>query len=233
MPPSLLDALVYAWLVEQDHGAAAKALRASLGVRREELLTLVAVSGGDLAAATARFTRAAAAAAAAAAADDSSSDDEEEAAAPAPAPAPARVPKAAKRARSASAASAASAGSGAAGAGAGAGSGAGAGDDWQPAAGSAPARPAGPRPPRASNAPFHRVDAALVAERGLIHDAALADNTYEGTFAGSGWGAKANDVLGKVKGKDFRHEKTKKKRGTYRGGAIESGATASFKFADD
>lgn len=37
-------------------------------------------------------------------------------------------------------------------------------------------------------------------------------------------------VLGQVRGKDFRHEKTKKKRGSYRGGAIESGAVNSFKF---
>ena len=60
----------------------------------------------------------------------------------------------------------------------------------------------------------------------------LADNTYIGTFGASGWGAKANDILAKVKGKDFRHEKTKKKRGSYRGGAIDAGAVHSFKFDD-
>jgi hypothetical protein len=32
-----------------------------------------------------------------------------------------------------------------------------------------------------------------------------------------GAGAKAAEILSKVKGKGFRHEKTKKKRGTYRG----------------
>jgi SRP40, C-terminal domain len=36
-----------------------------------------------------------------------------------------------------------------------------------------------------------------------------------------------------VRGKDFRHEKTKKKRGTYKGGAIETGAVNSFKFESD
>ncbi len=35
-----------------------------------------------------------------------------------------------------------------------------------------------------------------------------------------------------VRGKDFRHEKTKKKRGTYRGGAIDN-AVNSFKFDSD
>jgi hypothetical protein len=57
----------------------------------------------------------------------------------------------------------------------------------------------------------------------------LADNTYTGTFGQAGWGAKANDVLSKVRGKDFRHEKTKKKRGSYRGGTIDSNAVNSIK----
>ena len=50
-------------------------------------------------------------------------------------------------------------------------------------------------------------------------------------FGDSGWGAKASEVLLRVRGKDFRHEKTKKKRGTYRGGAV-SLATNSIKFDD-
>ena len=36
-----------------------------------------------------------------------------------------------------------------------------------------------------------------------------------------------------VRGKDFRHEKTKKKRGSYRGGLIESDMVASHKFESD
>ena len=43
----------------------------------------------------------------------------------------------------------------------------------------------------------------------------------------SGWGFKAQQVLGAVRGRDFRHEKTKKKRGSYRGGAIDPAATFS------
>ena len=61
----------------------------------------------------------------------------------------------------------------------------------------------------------------------------LRDNTYVGTFGAAGWGARANDVLSKVRGKDFRHEKTKKKRGSYRGGAIELGAVNSIKLGDE
>lgn len=61
----------------------------------------------------------------------------------------------------------------------------------------------------------------------------LADNTYVGTFGASGYGAKANDILSKVRGKDFRHEKTKKKRGTYRGGIIDMNAVHSVKLSND
>lgn len=44
------------------------------------------------------------------------------------------------------------------------------------------------------------------------------------------WGQKANDTLRFTKGKSFRHEKTKKKRGSYRGGAINSTSVNSIKF---
>jgi len=37
------------------------------------------------------------------------------------------------------------------------------------------------------------------------------------------WGEKANDSLKHTQGRSFRHEKTKKKRGSYRGGAIDTG----------
>ena len=33
--------------------------------------------------------------------------------------------------------------------------------------------------------------------------------------------------------RDFRHEKTKKKRGSYKGGLIDSNANFSFKFESD
>lgn len=40
------------------------------------------------------------------------------------------------------------------------------------------------------------------------------------------------NALAQVRGKDFRHEKTKKKRGAYRGGAIDGGVR-SFKYESD
>lgn len=43
------------------------------------------------------------------------------------------------------------------------------------------------------------------------------------------WGEKANKDLIVTKGKSFRHEKTKKKRGSYKGGAIDTGVY-SIKF---
>lgn len=45
------------------------------------------------------------------------------------------------------------------------------------------------------------------------------------------WGEKANLDLKNTRGKSFRHEKTKKKRGNYKGGAIDMGVN-SIKFAD-
>lgn len=50
-------------------------------------------------------------------------------------------------------------------------------------------------------------------------------------FGEDGYGAKANKVLSTVRGKDFRHEKTKRKRGTYTGGNITL-ASNSFKYDD-
>ena len=56
------------------------------------------------------------------------------------------------------------------------------------------------------------------------------DNSYEARFGEDGYGAKANAKLRLVRGKDFRHEKTKRKRGTYRGGTIDTSGGKSFKF---
>eukprot|EP00884_Botryococcus_braunii_P006439 jgi/Botrbrau1/15797/Bobra.4_1s0148.1 len=72
----------------------------------------------------------------------------------------------------------------------------------------------------------------VVAEEWLDKKGAW-DNSYTATFGESGWGAKAEAVLGSVRGKNFRHEKTKKKRGSYRGGAISPDAVHSFKFDSD
>lgn len=55
--------------------------------------------------------------------------------------------------------------------------------------------------------------------------------TDEKAFGVDGYGAKASAKLMTVRGKDFRHEKTKKKRGSYRGGEITM-ASNSFKYDD-
>jgi SRP40, C-terminal domain len=56
-------------------------------------------------------------------------------------------------------------------------------------------------------------------------------NDYESAFGQDGYGFKAHQTLINVRGKDFRHEKTKKKRGSYRGGLITM-ASNSYKFDD-
>ncbi|KAL5225811.1 hypothetical protein ABZP36_012450 [Zizania latifolia] len=61
-------------------------------------------------------------------------------------------------------------------------------------------------------------------------DDRLQDNSYWAKDgADSGYGAKAQEILGQVRGRGFRHEKTKKKRGAYRGGQIDL-QTHSIKF---
>lgn len=50
--------------------------------------------------------------------------------------------------------------------------------------------------------------------------------------AAGDWGEKANNILKFTKGKSFRHEKTKKKRGSYCGGTISTQVN-SVKFESD
>ncbi|XP_061361694.1 suppressor protein SRP40 isoform X2 [Gastrolobium bilobum] len=63
----------------------------------------------------------------------------------------------------------------------------------------------------------------------------LLDNSYWAKDgAESGYGAKAEEILSQVRGRDFRHEKTKKKRGTYRGGQIDlQSHSIKFNYSDD
>lgn len=66
-------------------------------------------------------------------------------------------------------------------------------------------------------------------------DPRLQNNSYWAKDgAEMGYGAKAQEVLGQVKGKDFRHEKTKKKRGSYKGGLIDLQAhSIKFNYSDE
>merc|ERR1712062_140248 len=75
------------------------------------------------------------------------------------------------------------------------------------------------------NSPFRRVE----SEKIEITNLALRDNSYKSFDT---YGAKANKDLIVTQGKSFRHEKTKKKRGSYRGGEINTGVN-SIKFDSD
>jgi len=65
-----------------------------------------------------------------------------------------------------------------------------------------------------------------------IKDARLLDNTYDGK-GGESFGIKAWNDLKNVQGKDFRREKTKKKRNTFFGGGGISMGVNSVKFEYD
>ncbi|CAN1231676.1 Nucleolar and coiled-body phosphoprotein 1 [Linum grandiflorum] len=78
---------------------------------------------------------------------------------------------------------------------------------------------------------FQRVKADEV----VFSDERLKDNSYWAKDGAEiGYGAKAQEVLGQVKGKGFRHEKTKKKRGSYRGGQIDQNThSVKFNYSDE
>ena len=77
--------------------------------------------------------------------------------------------------------------------------------------------------------PFRRIKEEEIE----IEKEELKDNTYYAK-RGDSWGYKANQDLEKVKGRDFRHEKTKKKRGSYKGGPIDMGVNSiKFESSDD
>lgn len=84
--------------------------------------------------------------------------------------------------------------------------------------------------PTASKA-FQRVKVQEVE----FADPRLQNNSYWAKDgAEMGYGAKAQEVLGQVRGKDFRHEKTKKKRGSYKGGLIDLQAhSIKFSYSDE
>ncbi len=98
--------------------------------------------------------------------------------------------------------------------------------EWTP---SAVSPKSGPKPERTQGTPFKRVEDDKWASK--VGTFVEADNSYEARFGEGGYGAKANEKLRTVVGKDFRHEKTKRKRGTYRGGIIDT-TPGSFKFKD-
>ena len=75
---------------------------------------------------------------------------------------------------------------------------------------------------------FSRIDVA--AEIARI-DPRLMNNSYAAKFGENGYGAKASATMVNVRGKDFRHAKTKAKRGTFRGMGAITGDSHSFKYS--
>jgi len=74
------------------------------------------------------------------------------------------------------------------------------------------------------NVPFQRVKRDGVVFR---HDS-LADDSYK--QPATSFGVKAYQDLKVTKGKSFRQAKTKKKRGTYKGGELDTTTVRSVKF---
>jgi len=102
--------------------------------------------------------------------------------------------------------------------------------EWQPKASdkSTPVADKGSSAKKGAGTPFSRMsDGDWASQVGKLSE---VDNSYEARFGEGGYGHKASAVLAQVRGKDFRHEKTKRKRGTYRGGVIDTGSGTSFKF---
>jgi len=68
---------------------------------------------------------------------------------------------------------------------------------------------------------FQRVDSSLADTL----PSSFRDNSY-GAKKGDGWAKKAAEDFSAVQGKKFRSQKTKKKKGNYKGGAIDSGVNS-------
>jgi hypothetical protein len=84
---------------------------------------------------------------------------------------------------------------------------------------------------KAANSPFQRVKADQVS----FLDDRLRDMSYASKqgVTSDEYGARASKDLIVTRGKGFTKEKNKKKRGSYRGGAIDVYGSHSIKFEDD
>jgi len=85
-----------------------------------------------------------------------------------------------------------------------------------------------PKKKRTHNEPYRRVSGSIKV------DSKFMNNSFEAKKGASGsWGERASRDLIVTKGKSFKHEKTKKKRGSYRGGSIDASSVHSIKFDSD
>lgn len=75
-----------------------------------------------------------------------------------------------------------------------------------------------------TNEPFSRINRNIQVEEKFKSNR-FTDNAHA-------WGQKAHEDLIVTKGKGFTKEKNKKKRGSYRGGFIDTGARNGIKFED-
>ncbi|KAH0481812.1 MAG: hypothetical protein KVP17_002018 [Porospora cf. gigantea B] len=74
---------------------------------------------------------------------------------------------------------------------------------------------------------FQRIDSSKYQERMLV-----VDNSYAANYKNDAFAAKAAEELGRVRGRDFRHEKSKKKRAGWRSGGSLTDGSNSFKFPE-
>lgn len=79
-------------------------------------------------------------------------------------------------------------------------------------------------PGKTQSEPFSRI------RKDIKVDDKFKSNRFEDNS--HGWGKQAFEDLVVTKGKGFTKEKNKKKRGTYRGGAIDTNARNGIKFDD-
>jgi hypothetical protein len=81
--------------------------------------------------------------------------------------------------------------------------------------------------PAGRNVPFSRIQYDKIE----FEKSELADNSWAALrAAGHTYADKAQARLGPVKGKAFQKEMTKAKRGTYRGGVLDTNQVNSIKF---
>jgi len=78
---------------------------------------------------------------------------------------------------------------------------------------------------KSKGTPFRRINPDVINSL----NPQLSDNSFQ-SKKGDNWGSKAANSFGAVKGKNFKKEKTKKKRGSYSGGYIDTSQVNSVKF---
>ncbi len=79
---------------------------------------------------------------------------------------------------------------------------------------------------------MHHIAMHVITFHACIPGLHFATFSFQRGAKGS-WGERANKDLIVTQGKRFKHEKTKKKRGSYKGGSIDASQVCSVKFDSD